>query len=120
MAASLCRNAGLPLGRTLHESQQLLNQTTAAALLPRPLDFTGIEDISEIVTSALSGELPTVGELCVVERTLVAARSLFGQLEEFCLNGEITRRLDCCACFGALLLNLELNVLLKLFYDVFC
>ncbi|XP_077241754.1 DNA mismatch repair protein MutS, type 2 [Tasmannia lanceolata] len=80
MGLSISRNGNLPIGCTREESQKLLNQTTAAILLPQPLDFSGIEDVSEIVGSSVSGELPTVRELCAVRRTLGSARRVFEQL----------------------------------------
>lgn len=47
-----------------------------------PLDFSGIDDISGIVNSAVSGNLLTVSELCAVRRTLRAARTLFERLKD--------------------------------------
>lgn len=38
--------------------------------------------MSEIVDSAVAGELLSISELCAVERTLASARGLFEQLEE--------------------------------------
>ncbi|KAF5207440.1 DNA mismatch repair protein MutS [Thalictrum thalictroides] len=82
MAFSIARNGNLPIGQTRHESQKLLNQTTEATLLPQPLDFSGIEDIRDIVKSSVSGELRTVRELCAVMRTLQSARGVFEQLKK--------------------------------------
>ncbi|KAK1260790.1 DNA mismatch repair protein MSH7 [Acorus gramineus] len=79
---AVCVNGGLPFGRDRKESQRLLDQTTAAMELPRPLDFTGIEDVSAILSASVSGELLTVRELCVIERTLRAVRGVYEQLEE--------------------------------------
>ncbi|PIA41269.1 hypothetical protein AQUCO_02300201v1, partial [Aquilegia coerulea] len=64
------------------ESQKFLNQTTAAILLPQPLDFSGIEDIRGIVNSSVSGEIRSVRELCAVMRTLRSARAVFQQLKK--------------------------------------
>lgn len=47
----------------------------------RTLDFSGIEDVSEIVDSAVSGELLTISELCTMRRTLRAAKALIEKLE---------------------------------------
>ncbi|GER42430.1 DNA mismatch repair protein muts2, partial [Striga asiatica] len=49
---------------------------------PRPLDFSGIEDVSPIVDAAVSGEMLSIGELCSVSETLRSARSLIEQLKE--------------------------------------
>lgn len=87
MGFSVARNGNVPLGRSRDESQKLLDQTKAASLLPRPLDFSGIEDLSGIVNSSVSGEMITVGDICAVRRTLRAARALLEQLEEIPLVG---------------------------------
>ncbi|MCL7047643.1 hypothetical protein MKW94_015802 [Papaver nudicaule] len=82
MGKSIARKGDIPFGKSLEESQKLLNQTTAAVLLPQPLDFSGIEDITEIVKSSVEGERRTISELCSVKRTLRSARELLGQLEK--------------------------------------
>ncbi|KAI3994823.1 hypothetical protein MKX01_037374 [Papaver californicum] len=82
MGKSIARKGNIPFGKSLEESQKLLNQTTAAVLLPQPLDFSGIEDITEIVKSSVARERRTVSELCFVKRTLRSARELLGQLEK--------------------------------------
>lgn len=82
MASAAARNGNFRLGRSRDESQKLLDQTTAAVLFSRPLDFSGIEDVSEIFDSAVGGELVTVGELCAVKRTLKSAREVLEQLED--------------------------------------
>ncbi|KAJ9690440.1 hypothetical protein PVL29_012870 [Vitis rotundifolia] len=82
MASAAARNGNVRLGRSRDESQKLLDQTTAAVLFSRPLDFSGIEDVSEIVDSAVGGELVTVGELCAVKRTLKSAREVLELLED--------------------------------------
>lgn len=48
----------------------------------RPPEFSVIEDVSRLVSSADSGELLTVKELCAIRRTLVAARDLFEKLQK--------------------------------------
>ncbi|KAH7692008.1 Endonuclease MutS2 protein [Dioscorea alata] len=76
-----CQRSGLPSGQDRAESQKLLDQTAAAALLPQALDFSGIEDVSDIVRLAVAGELLTVRELCTVQRSLQAARRVLQDLE---------------------------------------
>lgn len=76
----------IPLGRSPEESRKLLAQTTAAVTLPRTVDFSGIEDVSVIVDSSVSGEMVSIRELCAVKRTLKSARELFEQLQEISLN----------------------------------
>lgn len=84
MSHSVTRNASIPIGKSLQESRELLNQTAAALAVMQiePLDFSGIDDISGIVNSAVSGNLLTVSELCAVRRTLRAARTLFERLKD--------------------------------------
>lgn len=82
MGRDLCTVGGLPIGRDRGESQKLLDQTMAAVLLPRPLDFSGVDDISRIVSSAVSGKVLSIGELCAVERSLRAARGVYDQMME--------------------------------------
>ncbi|XP_052202898.1 uncharacterized protein LOC127808411 [Diospyros lotus] len=82
MGLAAAQSARLPLGRSPEESWRLLTQTAAAMALPRPLDFSGIEDVSRIVDSSVAGELASISELCSVKRTLRSARELFEQLEE--------------------------------------
>lgn len=87
MGFSVARNgSNVPIGRSRDESQKLLDQTTAAALFPRPLDFSGIEDVSEIVDSSVAGQLMTVSELCAMRRTLRAAKAVLEQLEEVAVD----------------------------------
>ncbi|KAG2410148.1 DNA mismatch repair protein [Vigna angularis] len=83
MGSAAALNARLPVGRTPRQSQKLLDQTSAARLLARPLDFSGIHDLTEILRVATSGQLLTIRELCTVRRTLVAARELFDSLKRF-------------------------------------
>ncbi|KAG9441034.1 hypothetical protein H6P81_016888 [Aristolochia fimbriata] len=92
MGLAVSQEGNLPIGQTREESQRLLNQTTAATLLPQPLDFSGIVDISSIVNSSVLGELLTIRELCSVERTLTSSRRLLAQLEQVSLNGESSER----------------------------
>ncbi|KAL1327142.1 hypothetical protein HN51_037230 [Arachis hypogaea] len=82
MGSSVANNARFPVGRSPQESQMLLDQTTAARLVSRPPDFSEIEDISEIVAVASSGQLLTIRELCTVRRTLKAVREVFQYLEQ--------------------------------------
>ncbi|XP_015889192.3 uncharacterized protein LOC107424019 [Ziziphus jujuba] len=98
MGLSTSRKAGIPLGRSREESQKLLDQTTAAVaamemMRHRPLDFSGIKEVSGIVNSAASGELLTVKELCAVRRTLSAARGLFEKLEDLAMSEVCRERL---------------------------
>ncbi|XP_074307675.1 uncharacterized protein LOC141642701 [Silene latifolia] len=74
----------IPMGRTLEESRRLLAQTTAALDLPCQLDFAGIDDVSGIVASAVAGEVLSIGELCLVKRTLRSATRVLEQLEGVC------------------------------------
>ncbi|CAL5344967.1 unnamed protein product [Camellia sinensis] len=86
MGLAAAQTARLPIGWTPDESRKLLDQTAAAVALPRPLDFSGIEDVSQIVKSSVSGELASISELCAVKRTLRSARELFEKLEELALH----------------------------------
>ncbi|KAI4296721.1 hypothetical protein L6164_036655 [Bauhinia variegata] len=67
MGFDVAKNAELPLGRTQKESQKLLDQTTAARLITQPLDFSEIEDLTEILNFAASDQLLTIRELCRVQ-----------------------------------------------------
>lgn len=82
----------MPFGRTQKESQKLLDQTSAARLISQPIDFSGIEDLTEILNVAASGQLLTIRELCTVRRTLCAARELFNKLEELSSSGTCPER----------------------------
>lgn len=88
MGQAVSRTGKLPFGRNPEESKKLLDQTTAAVLLPRSLDFSGVEDVSEIVSSSVAGELQTVGDLCAVARTLRSARGVLEQLEKLSFSRE--------------------------------
>ncbi|GAU38489.1 hypothetical protein TSUD_64690 [Trifolium subterraneum] len=82
MGSSAANNARLPIGRTPHESQKLLDQTSAARLIPQQqLDFSGIHDLTDILSVAISGQLLTIPELCTVRQTLASARELFDSLK---------------------------------------
>lgn len=85
---ALCRSGSLPIGRDREESLKLLDQTAAVVLLPQPLDFSGIDDVSEIVRSTVDGQMLTIGELCAVERSLRSARRVFEQLKQVSAAGE--------------------------------
>ncbi|KAL7130045.1 hypothetical protein ABFS83_13G107600 [Erythranthe nasuta] len=82
MGLKAAQSASIPLGRSPSESRRLLAQTSAAVAIPRPLDFSGIEDVSPIVDESVAGRMLSIAELCSVRRTLRSARSLFEQLQE--------------------------------------
>lgn len=88
MGLIAARNANIPIGRSSDESRKLLDQTTAAMAILSPLDFSGIEDVMEIVDVSVSGELLSIREICTVGRTLKAARELFEQLQQISSNSE--------------------------------
>nr|GMD03009.1 endonuclease MutS2-like [Ipomoea batatas]GMD10257.1 endonuclease MutS2-like [Ipomoea batatas] len=92
MGLSTAQSARIPLGRSPEESRRLLAQTSAAAAVPRPLDFSGIEDVSRIVDTAVAGQMLSIREICAVKRTLIAARSLLKQLEEISFQSELCER----------------------------
>ncbi|CAN6476404.1 unnamed protein product [Victoria cruziana] len=81
MGLRVAQNVSVPFGRTRKESQELLRQTMAALQLPRPLDFSGIFDISGVVEASLSGKLCSIQELCTLRRTLESARGILVQLQ---------------------------------------
>ncbi|KAL6971501.1 hypothetical protein U1Q18_031179 [Sarracenia purpurea var. burkii] len=78
----------LTLGRSLGESWKPLDQTTVTLALPQPLDFAGIEYVSEIVKVSVLGELLMISEFCSVKRTLRSAKELFKQLEKISLHDD--------------------------------
>jgi len=83
MGSSAANNARLPVGRTPTDSQKLLDQTSAARLIPQQqLNFSGIHDLTDILSVAVSGKLLTIPELCTVQRTLASARELFDTLKQ--------------------------------------
>lgn len=82
MGTFAARNGDVRIGESPEESIRLLDQTSAAILLPMPLDFRGIEDVMELVGRGVSGELLSIREICAVRRSLRAARGLFDQVVE--------------------------------------
>ncbi|KAH0985665.1 hypothetical protein GBA52_012842 [Prunus armeniaca] len=97
MGFSAAQEAHIPVGRSKEESQKLLDQTTAAvdaitmAGSP-PSDFSAIENVSDIVSSAVSGKLLSINELCAMRRTLNAAKGLFEKLKGLALSADCTDR----------------------------
>ena len=53
-----------------------------------PLDFSGIEDVSGILNSAVSRELLSISELCAIRRTLRATKLLFENLKKLVNTGD--------------------------------
>ena len=92
MGLAAAQSARIPLGRSPEESRTLLAQTSAALAIPRPLDFSGIEDVSVLVDSAVAGNLLTIQELCLFKRTLASARHLVEQVEEFSVDSNSSER----------------------------
>lgn len=94
MGSSAASNARLPIGRTPHDSQKLLDQTSAARLiiLQQQLDFSEIHDLTDILSIAVSGQLLTIPELCTVRRTLTAARELFHTLKHLASQANHSHR----------------------------
>ncbi|XP_065615651.1 uncharacterized protein LOC111989695 isoform X2 [Quercus suber] len=93
MGFSAAQKAKIPLGQTPEESHMLLDQTAAAAAASAmmdspPLDFSGIEDVSGILNSAVSRELLSISELCAIRRTLRAAKLLFENLKQLVNTGD--------------------------------
>lgn len=76
-----CGEGRVPVGRSREESERLLEQTAAAALLPAPLDFGGVEDVSAAIAAAAGARLLAVREICGVGRGIRAARRVFDQLK---------------------------------------
>ncbi|KAI3745531.1 hypothetical protein L1987_58645 [Smallanthus sonchifolius] len=87
-STTMARDALLPIGRTPEESRRLLDQTSAAFALHLPPDFSGIEDVSNLLQSAMSGQLLSIREICAVKRTLRSARDLYQQLNKISLQSE--------------------------------
>ncbi|GAB4826945.1 hypothetical protein Ancab_033825 [Ancistrocladus abbreviatus] len=92
MASSTAGNGAIPMGRSREESQRLLDQTAAVLALPFPLDFSGIEDVTGILDSSISGEVLTISELGVVKMTLKSARRLSEQLREVSKDDDSSKR----------------------------
>ena len=80
MGRDLCLEGGVPIGKDRDESQELLDQTSSALLLTSSLDFSGVDDISNIVDSAVKGNVLSIGDLCAVDRSLRSARNVYQQL----------------------------------------
>lgn len=97
MGFAAAQSAVIPVGKTPEESGKLLSQTSAAVAVPRPLDFSGIEDVSPIVNASIAGGVLSIRELCSVKRTLGAARLLLQQLEEIASLSDFSDR--CIAVF---------------------
>jgi DNA mismatch repair protein MutS2 len=76
-----CEGGRVPVGRSREESERLIDQTAAAVLLPTPLDFGGVEDVSALVAAAVAGRALAVRELCAVGRSIRAVRAVFHQLK---------------------------------------
>ncbi|XP_070051692.1 uncharacterized protein LOC107818810 isoform X3 [Nicotiana tabacum] len=92
MGFAAAQSALIPVGKTPEESGKLLSQTSAAVAVPRPLDFSGIEDVSPIVNASIAGGVLSIRELCSVKRTLGAARLLLQQLEEIASLSDFSDR----------------------------
>ncbi|KAL9411302.1 hypothetical protein AB3S75_044988 [Citrus x aurantiifolia] len=82
MGHAVVQKAQIPFGKSLEESQKLLNQTSAALAMmqSQPLDLSTIENIAGILNSAVSGQLLSLSEICAVQRTLRASHSAFGRV----------------------------------------
>lgn len=89
---AVCQSGSLPVGLDREESEKLLDQTAAAALLPRMLDFSGIDDVSEIVRSAVGGEILGIRQLCAIEGSLRSAKRVFEQLAQLLADVESSGR----------------------------
>ncbi|KAL6844341.1 hypothetical protein ACP4OV_026014 [Aristida adscensionis] len=86
-----CEGGRVPVGRSRAESEALVEQTAAAALLPAPLNFAGVEDVSAAVAAAMGGRLLAVREICGLARSVRAARGVFEQLEKLTAEMPDTR-----------------------------
>jgi allantoinase/DNA mismatch repair protein MutS2 len=76
-----CVGGRVPFGRSREESETLIEQTAAAVLLPTPLDFGGVEDVSALVAAAAAGRALAVRELCAVGRSIRSVKAVFDQLK---------------------------------------
>lgn len=76
-----CEGGRVPVGRSREQSEMLIDQTAAAVLLPTPLDFAGVEDVSALVAAAAAGRALAVRELCAVGRSIRAVEAVFDQLK---------------------------------------
>jgi DNA mismatch repair protein MutS2 len=91
MGLSATKNAEIPVGNSPEESRNLLNETSAALaamemMKSRGLGLSEIQDLSDIVERAVSGQLLTVRELCTVRSTLTAATSTFQKLRKAAIS----------------------------------
>lgn len=77
----VCRGGSIPFGKNQEESEELLEQTASACLIPSPLDFSGIVDVSEILRSASAGIVCNVNDLCVIEKMMSSTRRVYEQLQ---------------------------------------
>ncbi|CAI9279687.1 unnamed protein product [Lactuca saligna] len=89
MGTSAARDGLVPIGRSPEESRRLLNQTSAAFALPFPLDFSGIEDVSDIIESsvALEEDFSQIGKNCNFLTDLE-------QKIEYCIDSKFSTILD--------------------------
>lgn len=95
MGHAVVQKAQIPFGKSLEESQKLLNQTSAALAMmqSQPLDLSAIEDIAGILNSAVSGQLLSPSEICAVRRTLRAVNNVWKKLTEAAeLDGDSLQR----------------------------
>ncbi|ESQ38856.1 hypothetical protein EUTSA_v10022461mg [Eutrema salsugineum] len=86
MGLSATKTADIPVGNSLEESRNLLDETAAAlaameVMESRRLGLSEILDLSDIVERATAGQYLTVRELCAVRSTLMAASSVFEKLQ---------------------------------------
>ncbi|XP_011625477.1 uncharacterized protein LOC18423139 [Amborella trichopoda] len=91
MAMNLSINGNVPSGQNQEESEKLLDQTSASVELPNPLDFSNIQDLTEILNTSISGKLCTIQELCTVSQTLRSAKRVLNQLMEISSDGSLKR-----------------------------
>ncbi|KAJ7525881.1 hypothetical protein O6H91_17G071700 [Diphasiastrum complanatum] len=80
MGIAAARNAQILIGTSQQESEQLLAQTAAVLSLSCRLDFSGIRDITHIVRKALSDEICSLSDFCVLRNALTAAQKLADQI----------------------------------------
>ncbi|KAJ0081648.1 hypothetical protein Patl1_10772 [Pistacia atlantica] len=91
MGLSVAREARIPFGKSPDQSQNLLNQTSAALAImqSQQIDLSKIEDISRIINSAVSGQLLSLSEICAVRRTLREVSAVWEKLKKAtALNGD--------------------------------
>ncbi|KAL3678061.1 hypothetical protein R1sor_021017 [Riccia sorocarpa] len=82
MGRSISIDGNLTIGSSQAESEELLDQTTAALGLMKPLDFSGIQNLQGIVGDALSGNVCQIKDFISIRSTLVAVQRLYNQLFE--------------------------------------